>query len=231
MLSDTKLEPNASRWRLHVIFAVAILCQAICWSLTSFDRSIFSLDQSFDSAVLIVTIVFVSLLVVPLISCFALSIRPAELGFSLGDLKVGAAGLLIATPIIAASLYFGCDDPEIKEYYPWAGSRLADSLGNMLLWFLVYFFYYLAFEFFYRGFLLRGLESELGIVAAVWIQCGMSVMMHFGKPTPELIASVPAGVLFAWFAIRTRSLIYVVLLHWLIGILNDVFAMHFKGWI
>jgi membrane protease YdiL (CAAX protease family) len=215
--------------RLNVVFAVAIICQVACWLLTT-PGQVFEADQNLMSAARTVGIVFAQFFVIPLIVCFVVKIKPTELGLTFGDWKKGLTIVVLATPLVCGSLYFGCDDPEIKAYYPWPGSWLAHSLANMLMWFAIYFFYYLAFEFFYRGFVLKGLEPHVGLTAAVWIQVCMSVMMHFGKPTPELLASIPAGFLFAWLAIKTRSLIYVVLIHWAIGIANDLFAMHFKGW-
>lgn len=231
MVTDKQLDRSAPQFRLHLVFGAAIVLQVMCWILTSYEKSIFDLEQSFESAILIVATVFTAFFVAPLLVCFFASLRPADLGLCLGETKFGITGLLIALPLISVGLYFGCDDPEIKEFYPWPGIRLADSTSNMLIWFAIYFFYYFAFEFFYRGFLLRGLESELGLSTAIWIQLGMSVMIHFGKPTPELIASIPAGFLFAWFAIKSRSLIYVVILHWWIGIGNDIFSMYHKGWL
>ena len=166
-----------------------------------------------------------------MLGCKALSIEPAELGLQIGKWKLGLVFVAIGIPVAGALLFGGCNDSEILAAYPWAGHWLATSTINMSIWFSIYGLYYLAFEFFYRGFLLRGLEPEIGLPAAMWIQVIMSVMIHFGKPSPELIASVPAAFLFGWVALKTRSILYVVGIHWAIGIFNDLFAMHYKGWL
>ena len=86
---------------------------------------------------------------------------------------------------------------------------------------LFYGLQFLGVEAFFRGFLLFGLERRLG-----WYAIGVStipyVMIHFGKPMPETFAAIVAGVLLGWMALRTRSFLWGVVLHWSVAITMDI---------
>jgi membrane protease YdiL (CAAX protease family) len=86
---------------------------------------------------------------------------------------------------------------------------------------LFYGMQFLGVEAFFRGFLLFGLERRLG-----WYAIGVStipyVMIHFGKPMPETFAAIVAGVLLGWMALRTRSFLWGVALHWSVAITMDL---------
>ena len=86
---------------------------------------------------------------------------------------------------------------------------------------LFYGLQFLGVEGFFRGFLLFGLERRLG-----WYAIGVStipyVMIHFGKPMPETFAAIVAGVLLGWMALRTRSFLWGVMLHWSVAITMDI---------
>ena len=82
--------------------------------------------------------------------------------------------------------------------------------------------YYVAWEVFFRGVLLFGLRNSLGVTGAMAFQVAVSVLAHADKPLAELLAAIPAGVLFGAIALRTRSVVYVVLIHYIIGVVVDV---------
>jgi membrane protease YdiL (CAAX protease family) len=50
------------------------------------------------------------------------------------------------------------------------------------------------------------------------------VIMHFGKPQPEVYGSLAAGFILCWLALRSNSIWPGVLLHWLVATSMDVFA-------
>ena len=99
---------------------------------------------------------------------------------------------------------------------PWAGESLAPApLGG------AYFLYYLAFEAFYRGFVLTPPPARrcAGRALAATI---MATLIHLGKPLPELLAAAPASLIFGVLALRSRSILYPALLHLIIGLTLDV---------
>lgn len=230
--SGHRLVRHGQTQRIHIILGVALVAQVACWLLATPGPFLRSGSLSIESASSSVFTTFAILFVFPfLTSKFLVGANQIELGMGLGKWKAGLTILGVSVPIAACLLYFSSDDAEILAAFPWPGKWLSLSLVNMIHWFAIYSIYYFAFEYFYRAFLLRGLESELGLATAMWIQVLLSVSIHFGKPTPELLGSIPAGFLFGWIAWRTRSIWYVFALHWIIGILNDIFAMHFHGWL
>lgn len=228
--------PMANRGsKLHFIFATALVSQVACWTLATPGPILRAASQgddlfSFAAATQSCLIAFLCLFAIPLLVSFKLGLKRSDLGLQVGNWKLGFAVLLIGIPLAAVAVLVGGNDAEMLAAYPWPGQWLARSSTNMAAWFSIYAMYYFAFEFFYRGFLLRALNVESGFWMAMWIQVAMSVMIHFGKPTPELLAAIPAGFLFGWIAYKTNSLWYVFVLHWTIGIINDLAAMHYKDW-
>jgi len=93
----------------------------------------------------------------------------------------------------------------------------------------IYALYYIAFEFFYRGFLLRVVETSWGPGPAIWVQTLASTLVHLGKPMPEVLAAIPAGLVFGALALRSRSILYPALLHLSIGVATDLFSLAHQG--
>ena len=151
-----------------------------------------------------------------------------DFGFGLGDIKCGSKILIIAIPLLVVPLVFiGSKMPDIRAEYPL--SKLIFTRHDLILWHeLTYFlFYYLAWEFFFRGFLLFGLRKPFGGMNAILIQTISSCLIHLGKPEGEIIGSIFIGVLFGTIALKTRSFWYVFILHASIGILTDLFIIFF----
>lgn len=150
-----------------------------------------------------------------------------DFGFSLGDKKFGFRFVLIVIPFIVAPLiYLGSRFPDLQAEYPLA--KILHQRQDLVLWYeLAYvFFYYIAWEFFFRGFLLFGLRDRYGDMAAILIQTISSCLIHLGKPESEIIGSIIVGIIFGVIALRTRSFWYVFLLHASIGVLTDLFIIY-----
>jgi membrane protease YdiL (CAAX protease family) len=85
---------------------------------------------------------------------------------------------------------------------------------------LLYGLYFFAWEFFFRGWMLRGLAADFGS-RAIWIQMLPFVIVHFGKPMPEALGAMPAGLFLGWVAWRSDSFLYGWALHWAVAFVLD----------
>jgi len=147
-----------------------------------------------------------------------------EFGLQHGDAREGLRLTAVALPVLLAAVYLGSADPAVQAEYPQAKS----TMGHLAPFLIVegfYLIYYLGWEFFFRGFMLFGLEQHYGALTAILIQTIPSAIVHIGKPFPEAFAAIFAGLIFGYVAVRSRSVFYPLLLHAAVGIGTDVFVM------
>ena len=169
----------------------------------------------------------VLLLVVPaVIVRLACRRKLRDLGLQWGRAGFGFALFGILLPIIAlVMLWPAAHDAGFRAEYPLFRGAAGGSVGLLILYEICYAFYYLGWEFFFRGYMLFGMKDEVGEVNSILIQTIPSTLMHIGKPDGEIFAAIVAGVLFGVIALRTRSIVYVIILHWLIGVTTDAFIV------
>jgi membrane protease YdiL (CAAX protease family) len=173
--------------------------------------------------------VFVLFFVVPALCYRLLARRPlAELGFRLGDLRAGLTIVLAALAALTPVLWLVSFDPAMQREYPLAKQATA-SVGLLVAYELAYGLYYWGWEFLFRGALQLGLRPRLGLVGACAVQLLPSVLLHIGKPVGETWAAVVAAPAFGLMAVRTGSFLPLFLVHWGIGVLNDVFCSWRQG--
>ena len=111
--------------------------------------------------------------------------------------------------------------------YPFADSA-RDGPMELLKWELFYGLQFFALEFFFRGFMLFGLEERFGR-NAIFVMVVPYCMLHFFKPLPETTGAVLAGVALGIIAMRTRTIFGGVLIHWAVAITMDVMAIVRSG--
>jgi hypothetical protein len=152
-----------------------------------------------------------------------LGIAPLDLGFRLKDAlrhrKLYGAIAVVAINLTAVASYV----PSFAHYYPMYQGAAA-SWVNLLAWEALYVLQFVAIEYFFRGFMLRGCERALG-ATAVFVMMIPYFLIHAGKPWPELLASVGAGFILGFLALTTRSLWGGLALHAMVGVGMDVFAL------
>ncbi len=147
-------------------------------------------------------------------------------GLGIGDIKYGWKVLLVLIPVIVVAIFFASDMPDVRSEYPLAKSLLRDQ-SHLIFYETAYvIFYYIAWEFYFRGVLIFGLKDRFGDFNAVLIQSISSCLVHIGKPEGEIIGSIIVGIIFGLIALRTRSIWYVFVLHALIGVLTDLFIIY-----
>ncbi len=216
--------------KLNTYFSIALLTQLAYWHLGSPGPSLLgNAEPSLNNALINIGWALLFLLLIPLIALKQFKHPLKDIGFSWGNLRLGITLIIAISPIVILFMYIGSSNVAVQSTYPWAGPWVGSSLGTLVIWITLYTLYYLSFEFFYRGFVLKGFAAEIGLNQAMWLQVMFSVMIHFGKPPAETIAAVFAGFGFGFLALKTRSLLYPILLHLIIGISTDIFSLLRQG--
>ena len=157
--------------------------------------------------------------------------RPRDYGWQVGDRKAGWLVLTWGVPLVLVLAWLSSKDLAFRHQYPLFISRLDDfplqgqNITVFILYEFTYIFYYIGWEFFFRGFVLFGLKDSIGVVGALVLQAAISTMLHASKPLPELITAFPGGIIFGLVALRCRSLRSVIFAHWLLGFSLDLFIL------
>ena len=153
----------------------------------------------------------------------------SEFGFGLGDKNSGFKFLLLIPILIIPLMWISAQLPDVKTEYPLA--KVLFQQPN-LFWryeLMYILFYYVAWEFYFRGFMLFGLAKSLGPGVAILIQTLASCLIHLGKPEGETLGAVLVGIVFGIIAWRTKSFWYGFLLHIAIGLFTDYFILTQSG--
>lgn len=169
--------------------------------------------------------VFVSFFLLPaLIVKLKFKENLSDYGFQRGDSSSGIKFLLVAVPVVLPFIYLSSFQSDFQMEYP-LPLLARESTKYLLLWECVYLFYYIGWEFLFRGYLLFGLEKKIGAYWAILFQTLPSTIIHIGKPEGETLSAIVAGVVFGAVALRTRSVFYPLILHYIVGISMDVFSV------
>ncbi|MGA2640157.1 MAG: CPBP family intramembrane glutamic endopeptidase [Spirochaetia bacterium] len=154
---------------------------------------------------------------------------PWTLGMRLGDWRTGLAIVAVSLPLLGLSLLLGSSDPELRRAYPFAKEAL-ERPGRFVLYEAAYVaFYYLAWEFAFRGVVLFGLLAFLprtipGIAVAIMVQTFLSTIYHIGHPHSEVFGAFILGLGAGAATVVTGSILYGLFYHALAGVLNDYLA-------
>lgn len=152
---------------------------------------------------------------------------PAALGLGRGDVRAALVLCALGLPVAALSAYVASTSAAVRQVYPLGGALVPD-LSSFAVHAGAYLLYYLGFEYLFRGFLLLGLEEELGGLNANVLQSVLATAFHLGKPALEMLAVFPASLLFGWLTLRTRALWCALALHWVVGVVLDALLV-FRG--
>jgi membrane protease YdiL (CAAX protease family) len=148
----------------------------------------------------------------------------ADLGLGLGDWRGGLRWLAIGVPLAILAGMIGSAAAPMRAVYPLDTSVTSD-LSRFAPYAAVQFLYYGAWEVFFRGVLLFGLRDRIGTQPANLTQTTISVTAHFGRALSETFAAAPAGLLFGWLSLRLRSIWYIAIIHWIVGVSCDWFIL------
>jgi hypothetical protein len=159
----------------------------------------------------------------------SVGMTPRTLGVRLGDWKTGLTIVALTLPVQALSIFLGSTDPGLRRMYPFSKEAL-EGPGRFVLYELAYVaFYYVAWEFAFRGVVLFSLLAFLprtipGVAVAVMVQTFLSTIYHIGHPHSEVVGAFLLGLVAGAAAVVTGSILYGFMYHALAGVLNDYLA-------
>ena len=152
-----------------------------------------------------------------------------ELGLGLGRIRDHLQVYLVLAALLTPLLFLVSAQPAFLRVYPYF-----DPLPGAPLWpdfwrlELLYFAQFAAVEFFFRGFLVQGLRSTFGY-ASIYVSLLPYCMIHFGKPLPEVLAALVAGLVLGHLSLASRSIWPGVALHIFAAATMDLAVLWRKG--
>ncbi len=162
----------------------------------------------------------IPLILIPLV----LKGKLADYGFRLGDYKFGLKSALLFVIVMLPFLWIASGSESFARTYPQGGPFVRENISVLLYYELFVGFYMLAWEFFWRGYMMFGLKQKFGYYA-IFIQMIPFFILHRGKPEIEVFASIFAGLILGVQAWRAKSFIYCFLVHWSVMIFVDVISV------
>lgn len=149
-------------------------------------------------------------------------------GFSLADLGAAAEmprdmgpvialmGSIAVLAALAASFM-----PGFATLYPfWRPDGSPGGWMRFALFEAGYVLQFAAVEFLFRGVLIHALRHRLG-AWSVLLPLIPYVMLHFGKPLPEVLASAAGGVILGVLSLTRRSILAGIVLHAVMALSMD----------
>ncbi len=143
-------------------------------------------------------------------------------GITLGDWKFGLTAMGVMVPVMVLLSYPSASDVAFRLEYP-VNKDACISVKAFFIHTLIYGLYYIGYEILMRGFIQFGLRNAIGDWYAVLVQTSISCLFHIDKPSGEIYSSIIGGVLWGIVVFRSRSLLYVFITHWILGVSLDYF--------
>jgi uncharacterized protein len=137
------------------------------------------------------------------------------------DYRLYVFMLMVMVPLV---LFFSTT-AGFQERYPFYKPAHGEPLfPRFIIWEIAYFFQFLAVEFLFRGFMVHGTKNRFGFYA-VFVMMIPYCMVHFGKPFPETIAAIFAGIVLGTLSLKSRSILLGVAIHYSVAITMDICAL------
>ncbi len=167
-------------------------------------------------------------LIIPaLYTKLAMRERLRDYGFSLkGTLKHSWIYVGMYLLVLPALFVVGSTEGFQRTYPFYKGA--SKSVADFVMWELAYALQFISLEFFFRGFLIHGLKRRFGVYC-IFVSVMPYCMIHFGKPLPETLGAVAAGIALGLLSLFTRSIWLGAAIHVSVAVSMDVIAMWFSG--
>lgn len=162
-------------------------------------------------------------LIAPLILLPIFKYKLKDFGIQFGRAKQWIKEMLVFFIVMVVILVIVFKFTNLKHVYPLFRAART-NVNYFILYQCIQLFHMIAWEFFFRGFMLFGLEKKYGRLA-ILIQTIPFAIMHFRKPALEAYGSIFAGIFQGTLGLRSRSFIPCALLHFLVALAADVLGI------
>ncbi len=161
----------------------------------------------------------------PFLLFFIFKHKPKDFGISLGHIKKWLKEVLFFYLLMVVILVLAFKFTNLKNVYP-LYRKAAQGWNYFLVYQLIQLFHMFTWEFFFRGFMLFGLEKKFGR-ASILIQTIPFAIMHYRKPQLEAYGSIFAGIFLGIIGWRARSFLPCAILHFLVALTADILGIVF----
>jgi membrane protease YdiL (CAAX protease family) len=125
--------------------------------------------------------------------------------------------------MVAPLIWMMSHTKDFRAIYPFY-RQAHRSTFDLVAWEILYAIQFLSLEFFFRGFMLRGLRRAIGVYA-IPVMVVPYCMIHYGKALPETFGSIIAGLILGTIALRTRSIWGAVMIHVGVALMMDLLCV------
>ena len=148
---------------------------------------------------------------------------PRQAGLGLGDWRLAGGLALAYLPLVAVGTWVLSDGAGFQTQYPhYYGAR--DSWAAFAAFEALFVFYWIGWEYLWRGFVLFGTAPALGVPLAIVAQTVPFAILHADKPPAEAYLSILGGLALGALVWRCRSFWIAVPIHAAQMILLDLFC-------
>jgi membrane protease YdiL (CAAX protease family) len=152
---------------------------------------------------------------------------PARYGFRVYFSARTLTAYAVLLLIMVIPLYWASQQQSFVNRYPMVND-LGTDWGRIWTWEATRAFRFVCLEFFFRGYLLFGIEKRFGY-NAIGVAALPYGVIHYGKPFPEALGAIVAGAVLGFLALRTRSIAGGAILHASVATSMDLLALFRKG--
>ena len=131
---------------------------------------------------------------------------------------------LIVQPVII----YASTREDFRAIYPFFRGAFNAPVSDIIICEIAYLSTFIALEFFFRGFLVHGTKRRFGAYA-IFAMAFPYCMIHFGKPMPETLGAIVAGIVLGFMSLKTGSVGMGAALHIAIAWTMDGLAIWRAG--
>lgn len=135
----------------------------------------------------------------------------AEMGLSAGDWRFAGRLALLYLPLVVVGTWVLSAGDDFLSNYPHYRPAATDWT-IFLIYQALFLFYWMGWEYLWRGFVLFGTAPRLGLYA-IFVQAMPFALLHYNKPLPEALLSIVGGVALGALVWRARSFWIAVPIH------------------
>lgn len=134
-----------------------------------------------------------------------------EMGLGLGEWRFATVVAILYLPVVAVGTWVLSDGAAFQQQYPHHSPATRDW-GVFLIYEALFLFYWIGWEYLWRGFVLFGTAPTFG-VHAILVQALPFAALHISKPWPEALLSIVGGIGLGALVWRCRSFWIAVPIH------------------